>query len=217
MKEPKQSAPPASGKSGSIDWLKFVYNDADFFLPVPLVVKKSNANLSGGNLPIGSEVVDKDHSLPLDYKPTDLVDLNPKWNYQAKGHFQLRAEAARRAQTMLSEAEREGVQLRIASSYRSAASQRSNYLKKIAEGTMLQQVVAKPGHSEHQLGTVLDLSGLDARTSLKPEFATTPEGIWIKENAHRFGFVLSYTPENAARKGYIPEPWHVRYMGQIER
>ena len=62
---------------------------------------------------------------------------------------------------------------------------------------------ARPGHSEHQLGTAIDF-----------RLPTTAALDWLAEHAHEHGFVLSY-PEGKQRiTGYRPEPWHVRFVGQ---
>ena len=74
--------------------------------------------------------------------------------------------------------------------------------------------MAKPGHSEHQLGTTVDLCGLDPATVADPAFGLTREGQWLESNAARFGFRLSYTPQNTRQTGYVPEPWHYRYIGR---
>jgi D-alanyl-D-alanine carboxypeptidase len=44
-------------------------------------------------------------------------------------------------------------------------------------------------------------------------FADTPEGKWVRDNAHRFGFILRYPADKQAVTGYQFEPWHVRYVG----
>jgi D-alanyl-D-alanine carboxypeptidase len=80
-----------------------------------------------------------------------------------------------------------------------------------------QNKVAKPGHSEHQLGTTVDLCGLDPKTVLSVNFDQTKEGLWLKENARKFGFHQSYTRRNQHLTGYIPEPWHYRFLGKIGR
>lgn len=68
---------------------------------------------------------------------------------------------------------------------------------------------ARPGHSEHQLGTAVDLNSLDT------SFEGTPEQQWLAQHAEEYGFVLSY-PKNdlAANGGYMHEPWHFRYVGR---
>ena len=45
------------------------------------------------------------------------------------------------------------------------------------------------------------------------EFGGTPEGQWVAENAHRFGFILRFTKDGEPITGYIYEPWHYRYVG----
>ena len=49
--------------------------------------------------------------------------------------------------------------------------------------------------------------------SLKNSFASTPEGIWLKENCWRFGFILRYPKDKEHITGYAYEPWHIRYVG----
>ncbi len=74
--------------------------------------------------------------------------------------------------------------------------------------------VAKPGHSEHQLGLAVDLAGAsmnyDSASSL---FGETPEGMWLQENAHLYGFNMSYPKGAEEETGIIYEPWHWRFIG----
>jgi D-alanyl-D-alanine carboxypeptidase len=59
---------------------------------------------------------------------------------------------------------------------------------------------ARPGHSEHQLGTTIDVEGGEA---------------WLASNAWRYGFVMSYPPEHSqGTTCYKPEAWHFRYVGR---
>lgn len=72
---------------------------------------------------------------------------------------------------------------------------------------------ALPGFSEHQLGTTADISSLDCIgietvCSSNERFWT-----WLKDNAHKFGFVMSYPPGKDESTGYIHEPWHYRFIG----
>ncbi len=197
-------------------WIGFVHEGTQFFLPAALAVKKTSLPPAGQpNLKIGQEVVDIATPLPLEYKPGDLTRLPQKWNNDGTDMpKQLRTEAVRATERMLTAAEQAGVRLRVASAFRNADKQRTLYLNKIRRAGLNQKLVAKPGHSEHQLGTVVDLCGANRKAVLVAEFGQTPEGRWLRENAGRFGFRQSYTVENAAQTGYEPEPWHFRYMGQ---
>ena len=39
------------------------------------------------------------------------------------------------------------------------------------------------------------------------------EYVWLKDNAHLYGFIIRYTEENKNITGYKNEPWHIRYVG----
>ena len=75
---------------------------------------------------------------------------------------------------------------------------------------------ARPGHSEHQMGTTMDITSPSVGNDLVSAFGDTPEGKWLAANAHTFGFVMSYPPGKEATTGYIYEPWHFRYVGKAE-
>jgi D-alanyl-D-alanine carboxypeptidase len=68
--------------------------------------------------------------------------------------------------------------------------------------------VALPGHSEHQSGLAADISyhGVNIGNS--------PQGTWLTETAHRFGFILRYPQGREHITGIPYEPWHYRYVGQ---
>ncbi len=72
---------------------------------------------------------------------------------------------------------------------------------------------AAPGRSEHQTGLAIDISCASEGFGLETTFADTPEGIWVAENAHRFGFILRYPKDKESITGYNYEPWHIRYVG----
>ena len=72
---------------------------------------------------------------------------------------------------------------------------------------------AKPGHSEHQTGLTMDVSSKSANNELELTFANTKEGKWLKENAHRAGFIIRYPKGKESITGYAYEPWHIRYVG----
>jgi len=66
---------------------------------------------------------------------------------------------------------------------------------------------ARPGHSEHQTGLAFDVGKLDY------EYGETKEGIWLNENAHKYGFIIRYPEGKQHITGYRYEPWHIRYLG----
>ena len=75
--------------------------------------------------------------------------------------------------------------------------------------------VAKPGHSEHHLGTTLDITSSEINyASASSDFEKTKSYQWMTDNAAQFGFVQSYKPYTEEITGYIPESWHWRYVGR---
>ena len=83
-----------------------------------------------------------------------------------------------------------------------------NYVNK-DEQAAADRYSARPGYSEHQTGLVFDLTD-KAGNLLEDAAAST----WLKNNAHRYGFVVRYQPGKEASTGYMPEAWHIRYIGK---
>lgn len=163
---------------------------------------------------IGKETVDINYPLPINYKPEDLQIIDQEWNYHAKDYSKyLRKEVIVELVKMLEAAQSENIHLRIVSAFRNFDKQRRIYLRAISKKGIYQIGTAKPAHSEHQLGTTIDINSLNRKDMLSKSFDQTPEGRWLNENAHKFGFIQSYTKENSITEGYMPEPWHYRYLG----
>lgn len=121
--------------------------------------------------------------------------------------FSLNADAAAAWESMKADAAAEGIELFIISGYRSYDVQKQLYDQEVAAFGPDQNTSAKPGHSEHQLGTTIDINDLSGA------FGDTPAGRWLQQNAPRYGFVMSYPPGREGETGYAYEPWHWRYVG----
>lgn len=99
-------------------------------------------------------------------------------------------------------AREDGVELSVRSAYRSFDQQVATFesLERAYGGDYALASAARPGHSEHQLGTALDIDGGDR---------------WLALHGWQYGFVVSYPSEwSPAATCYKPEPWHVRYIGR---
>lgn len=150
--------------------------------------------------------VDKQHRLAADCAPNDLR--------QVAGGPYLRAEAAAALTEMFAAAKQEkGFELYVNSGYRSYLEQVStyNYWVQTNGQAYADRTSARPGHSEHQLGTTADVA---ARGLELEAFSGTPEAAWIAANSYKYGFIVSYPDGKEAITGYAPEPWHIRYVGK---
>lgn len=161
-------------------------------------------------------VVDKARALPSDYVPDGLVAV-PERRLVPVGprSAELREDAFGALVALLDEASDAGHELRVRSAYRSFAEQERTFrfwVELLGEEQAARES-ARAGHSEHQLGTTVDLASETVGWELIPEFGDTPEGRWLEQHAFRFGFALSYPPDAEEITGYVYEPWHYRYVG----
>lgn len=160
------------------------------------------------------QVVDKQHALPSDYVPPGLTPVPAA--YVAPGYgATLNATALEALQRMLDALQALGYDVRVVSGYRSYADQQYtyNYWVEQLGQEAADRVSARPGHSEHQLGTTADLGSATFGWDLREEFGATPEGQWLDANGASYGFVVSYPQGKESITGYAYEPWHLRYIG----
>ncbi len=162
--------------------------------------------------------VSKANKLPDGYEPPDLSLCNvPGVREIEKKESMLREEAARALEKMFAAAmDEEGYTLYMISGYRSFEHQTGTYnsVKKAKGEEYANQFIAVPGHSEHQTGLAMDITNIDHMDDdHEKQLGTMPEGIWLRENAHRFGFILRYPEGKEDITGYSYEPWHFRYVG----
>lgn len=161
--------------------------------------------------------VNKEHALPKDYKPDDLVIPNIHFNLLTYDErTMLRAEAAKAIEKLFAAAEKDNCHLAGVSGYRSYARQYKIFTNNIAtqgkEHTL--QYSAVPGTSEHQTGLSMDVSTKSQNYQLSDKFADSDEGKWLAENAYKYGFIIRYPKDKADITGYAFEPWHIRYVGR---
>ena len=162
-------------------------------------------------------LVNKVFALPEDYIPGDLVrpDVEFSFGNQDIEKSYMRQEAASALEKMFADAKSQDIDLFAVSGYRSYQRQDDNFhnkVNKIGEEAAA-KIVAYPGNSEHQTGLAMDISSQSANFKLTEQFGGTPEGKWLMENAHRFGYILRYPKGLETITGYNYEPWHYRYVG----
>jgi zinc D-Ala-D-Ala carboxypeptidase len=156
-------------------------------------------------------VIDPSHSLAPDFAPDDLVSVSLA-GFPSRD--QVRSIVIPDLAALRAAAEANGTPLVVVSGYRSYSYQEDLFADRVEEVGEAEATrrTARPGHSEHQLGTALDV--LDPGTSdLTTAFGATPQGQWLAANAHTYGFVISYPDGAADRTCYEYEPWHLRYVG----
>ncbi len=163
-------------------------------------------------------LVNKEFALPEGYAANDLVRPNVSFSFgnQDIEKSYMRKEAAEALEKMFSEAANRQIHLFAVSGYRSYERQVQVFNTEVQTVGREQavQVVAVPGNSEHQTGLSMDISSESANFALSERFGETPEGKWLVENAHKFGFILRYPNGKEGITGYQYEAWHFRYVGE---
>jgi len=214
------AAVPVTFKSQSGEQLTETVNVLRSPFSIPLGLKdivdwdNSTYTVDGDNLLVP---INKEHKLVSDYEPSDLVRLFDDKNLLVQTEtLMLRSEAAEALSLMIKKLKDEtGKPLTIASAYRSYNNQFQQYVSwvKTYGQEDADKVSARPGFSEHQLGTAIDFMSGDSGYDFVNEFDTTIAGQWLINNSYKYGFVQSYPDGKDAVTGYSHEAWHYRYIG----
>lgn len=148
---------------------------------------------------------------PVDFAPSDLSMPEGVENEFSQP---LREPAARAVEGLIAAAAAEGHAVRIISAYRDYDTQVALYDGYVARDGQeaADAYSARPGHSEHQTGLTVDLDDHGA-CYLAACFGETPAGRWLAEHAADHGFILRYPEGKQEITGFMPEPWHFRYVG----
>ena len=163
------------------------------------------------------QLVNRDHRLTREDVPYVLAlpQVQPSREDKIKEIYML-PEAASALEDLFAEAAKAGLTLYAVSGYRSYALQASLYRAKVSAVGEAQAnlLVAQAGDSEHQTGLAMDINGKTTLSQgLVEAFGDSPEGLWVADQAHRFGFVIRYPLDGTDITGYSWEPWHLRYVG----
>ncbi|HWI63311.1 MAG TPA: D-alanyl-D-alanine carboxypeptidase family protein [Symbiobacteriaceae bacterium] len=182
--------------------------------PAPSV-PKPEAPLASNHTSI-TVLVNKRFRLPADYRPADLVVPNVPFIFkEADDKRLMRKEAAQALETLFAAAKQAGIHLAGVSGFRSYETQQAlySYYVKVQGEETASRYSAQPGHSEHQTGLAMDVSGSTGKCAADDCFADTPEADWLAKHAHEYGFIIRYPKGKESITGYAYEPWHLRYVG----
>jgi zinc D-Ala-D-Ala carboxypeptidase len=164
-------------------------------------------------------LVDWSLSVGPAYKPPDLVSVR---DGGVAGGGYVRAVAIDDLKAMARAAANNGTPLVAWSPYRSYTQQRALFngyagwnskTQKYSNYNSAVLFSARPGHSEHQLGTTIDFVAV-GDSGLTSNWEVTKTGAWMAKNAWKYGWLMSYPKGKQSLVCYSYEPWHYRYFGR---
>lgn len=145
------------------------------------------------------------------YAPEKVTEIASTFRFKTDEPEYIHSKISRRLNSLLEDAQEDGVSLLVVSGYRSFDEQKSlKSAYSVQYGFGANAFSADQGYSEHQLGTTVDFTTTEIGGGLNG-FETSKAYTWLIEHAHEYGFVLSYPKDNAY---YIFEPWHWRFVGE---
>ena len=147
--------------------------------------------INGATYIDGVLIANKTYALPQDFIPT-----NPDQPVNADRSSTCLDKTLMSAwNTMLKDATAKGLNIYIASGYRSYNYQVNVYNRYVkSDGAAVADTnSSRPGNSEHQTRLCFDLN--------------------TNENCYKFGFCIRFPKGNDSATGYQYESWHLRYVG----
>jgi len=158
-------------------------------------------------------LVNKYYSLDKEYEPDNLVTISTTYSWGTYGSQKVTEETFDAYMDMWKDANEAGFYLMVSSSYRTYDRQEAVYndYKKSRGTEFADSIAARPGFSEHQSGYTLDI--FEKSSSNQQTFYTSEAYLWLKDNAHKYGFILRYPEDKENITGYSFESWHYRYVG----
>ena len=154
-------------------------------------------------------IVNKYNKVSEDFVPDELVDV-PKNLVIGNSKEQLNRVALEAFEKMATDLTNETTKkIYLSNAYRSYQEQEKLYnnLLKTKGESYVNNSVSKPGFSEHQTGLILNIDVVG-------EFNNSVEKEWLKNNAHKYGFILRYPEKKEEITGYKGITKQYRYVGE---
>lgn len=162
-------------------------------------------------------LVNKNNGLDKNYQPNNLVKAKTKTG--GNKLIYLEKKTYKQIKKLLKDMNKIfDLEIVIDSGYRTYFYQENLMEKLLKEkGKDAYKSLALPGHSEHQTGLAVDI-GFYKNGIYDNDFNILDyqkEFKWLEENSYKYGFIIRYPKGKENITGYIHEPWHLRYIGNL--
>ena len=155
-------------------------------------------------------IVNKYNKLSESFVPDDLVDVPSNLLISSKSKEKANRVVVEAFEKMATDLNHETTKkIYLSNAYRSYEEQEKTYntlLKQKGE-SYVKNSVSRPGFSEHQTGLIINIDTVG-------EFNGSVEKEWLKNNAHKYGFILRYPDKKEEITGYKGITKQYRYVGE---
>jgi len=214
-REPETESETETEDSGETEWVEPPYYEVDGYV-YRIDVSQYLTYIAPKKAEEYLILANRNHPLSSAYRPSDLV--RTKTNYDKK----LRKAAAYALDAMFLEMKALGVcdttpqsafrsyekQVTVYQSYLEKESKRHPTYTEEEIIALVQSYSAPPGTSDHQTGLAVDFHPIGTA------FSKTKSFRYLRDNAHKFGFILRFPQGKTDITGYKYESWHWRFVGR---
>lgn len=155
-------------------------------------------------------IVNRIYGLKKDYIPKDLVTISSQYAYSNK---KISKSILENIIALINEGKENGYTFVVSDGYRSYSEQEKLYNSYANSYGMSEadEFVARAGHSEYQTGLTIDLKPYN---KVIEDVNSSEEYLWLKENAHKYGFIFRLDSEHEYLTGFPASNWKLRYVGE---
>jgi D-alanyl-D-alanine carboxypeptidase len=156
-------------------------------------------------------LVNRLYGLNSEYTPEDIVTIPSKYAYD---NIKISNSILENIQEMAEDAKAEGYTFVVSSGFRTYKEQKSLYNSYASSygKNEADKYVARAGHSEYETGLSFDFEPYKY-TSKVSDIKTSAEYLWLRENAHKYGFIFRFESDKEYITGFSEDPWRLRYVG----
>lgn len=202
------------------DYLNYYNGNKDKNIRNIIEVVNTNTNKEYYTNPVKTDIskkelmlVNKYNHLDNTYTPETLVTVPTTYAWGEYGSKKVTQDTYDAFLNLWNAGKEQNYYFMVSSAYRTYEHQEEVYndYKKSRGEEYADKIAARPGFSEHQTGYSLDIF---EKSTTQKNFHTTESYNWLKNNAHKYGFILRYPEDKEDITGYSFESWHYRYVGK---
>ena len=157
-------------------------------------------------------LVNRLYGLDSSYEVEDIVTVPIKYAYEG---MKVKNSILDSIIELVDTAKEKGYTFVISSGYRTYKEQKKlydNYANSYGKNAA-DQYVARPGHSEYETGLSFDLEPYKYINKVD-DIKDSEEYLWLRENAHEYGFIFRFESDKEDLTGFSEDPWRLRYVGK---